>query len=467
MPAFAWLMEMGAGKTLTDIWDTQVWLDNGDITGWIVIAPKGVYHKWETKELPLHARFPYRVARWRAGAKKAERWAINTLCTTKPPDGAIDIFLINVEGLATKKCQEAVQRFIEAHPAYKVSVDESTRIKGHDAKRSKAAVRLGRGAVCRRILTGFPYPSRPLDAYMQFNFLDPNILGFKNFYAFRAKFAIMKTLELGPRSVKVVKGYRNLDRLQELIEPYSYRILKEEALPDLPPKIYERRHVEMNEKQQAAYQDLLLDCYHELETAEGKGIVSAQIVLTQLMRLQQVVAGHVKTAEGLVVGLGKVPRMTALIDLLDEIDDHRKVVIWSNFVDSCREIHHYLTEAGYDAVRYWGEVDDEERVEALDRFENDPDCRYFVGNPATGGEGIDLYAADTVIYYSNDYNLGNRMQSEDRTHRGGQTSDRVLYIDFETPGTVDSKILKSLASKFDISSAALGEDWRAWLNPKD
>lgn len=449
---------------MTDIRDTERWLDR--ITGWIVIAPKGIYHKWQTQELPKHARFLWRGARWSAGAKKRQRWEINTLTTTEAPAGVLDVFFVNVEGLATKRCQEALARFVKTHPHYKVSVDESTFIKGYDAKRAKAAVRLGRGAVCRRILTGFPYPSRPLDAFMQFNFLDPNILGFTNYFAFRSRYSIMKTLDLGPRSVKVVKGYRNLEELQESIEPYSARILKEEALPELPPKTYERRVCGMNERQQAAYQDLLMDCYHELETVEGKGTVSAQIVLTQMLRLQQVVAGHLKTDDGTVISLGKVPRLTDTLSLLEEVGDDRKVVLWSNFVESCRDLHHYIDEQSPgQAVRYWGEVKEDERLQALDRFANDPECRFFIGNPATGGTGLDLVSADTVIYYSCSPNLEHRIQSEDRTHRHGQTSSRMLYVDMETPNTVDSRILGLLATKFDVSSQALGEGWREWLRP--
>jgi len=88
--------------------------------------------------------------------------------------------------------------------------------------------------------------------------------------------------------------------------------------------------------------------------------------------------------------------------------------------------------------------------------------RFFVGQPKTGGYGITLTAANTVIYYSNSYDLEIRLQSEDRAHRIGQ-SNKVTYIDLVSPGTIDEKILGALRSKIDIAGQVLGEDVQDWL----
>jgi SNF2 family DNA or RNA helicase len=99
----------------------------------------------------------------------------------------------------------------------------------------------------------------------------------------------------------------------------------------------------------------------------------------------------------------------------------------------------------------------------VDAFQ-DPasELRFFVGQPRTGGFGLTLTAANTVIYYSNSYDLETRLQSEDRAHRIGQTN-KVTYIDFYAPKTVDEKILKSLRSKINLATQVLGEDYREWL----
>ena len=100
----------------------------------------------------------------------------------------------------------------------------------------------------------------------------------------------------------------------------------------------------------------------------------------------------------------------------------------------------------------------------VERFQ-DPDnpLRFFVGQPRTGGYGITLTAATTVIYYSNSYDLEIRLQSEDRAHRIGQTN-KVTYIDLVSPGTVDEKIIEALRDKIDIAGQVLREETREWLS---
>ena len=112
-------------------------------------------------------------------------------------------------------------------------------------------------------------------------------------------------------------------------------------------------------------------------------------------------------------------------------------------------------------VSYFGDTTDEERSDAIERFQNG-DARFFVGNPQTGGYGITLTAATTVVYFANSFDLAVRMQSEDRAHRIGQT-DHVTYIDFISEKTIDEQIVKALRNKMDIASVVLGEDFRKWI----
>jgi SNF2 family DNA or RNA helicase len=86
-----------------------------------------------------------------------------------------------------------------------------------------------------------------------------------------------------------------------------------------------------------------------------------------------------------------------------------------------------------------------------------------VGQPKTGGYGITLTAASTVIYYSNSYDLEIRLQSEDRAHRIGQTN-KVTYVDIIAPDTIDEKILQALREKINLAQRVLGEDARSWLS---
>ena len=110
-----------------------------------------------------------------------------------------------------------------------------------------------------------------------------------------------------------------------------------------------------------------------------------------------------------------------------------------------------------------GDTKDRDRQDIVEKFQdkNSP-LKYFVGNPSTGGYGLTLTAAHTVVYYSNTYDLEKRMQSEDRAHRIGQVN-KVTYIDMIAEGTIDEKIVRSLRSKIDIASEVMGEQVKEWV----
>jgi SNF2 family DNA or RNA helicase len=112
---------------------------------------------------------------------------------------------------------------------------------------------------------------------------------------------------------------------------------------------------------------------------------------------------------------------------------------------------------------YYGETTSDERERIVNDFQDpNSELRFFVGNPSTGGYGLTLTEASTVIYYSNSFDLEKRLQSEDRAHRIGQTKN-VTYVDLIAPNTVDEKIVKALRDKIDIATQVLGEDLKEWL----
>ena len=116
-------------------------------------------------------------------------------------------------------------------------------------------------------------------------------------------------------------------------------------------------------------------------------------------------------------------------------------------------------EYGREAVAsYYGDTKDDIRQSIVDDFMDiNSDLRFFVGNPKTGGYGLTLTSSHTVVYYSNDYSLEVRMQSEDRAHRIGQ-KEKVTYVDLIAEGTIDEKIVSALNSKIDLASKVMGED---------
>jgi SNF2 family DNA or RNA helicase len=152
-----------------------------------------------------------------------------------------------------------------------------------------------------------------------------------------------------------------------------------------------------------------------------------------------------------------------LLDITDELQG--KAIIWASFTHDIQQIARSLRDRfGPDSVAlYYGETPQEDRQEIVHRFQDmNSDLRFFVGQPKTGGYGITLSAASTVIYYSNSYDLENRLQSEDRAHRIGQKKN-VTYIDLVCPDTIDEKILEALKNKINLSQKVFGEEARNWL----
>jgi SNF2 family DNA or RNA helicase len=336
-------------------------------------------------------------------------------------------------------------------------VDESTTIKTPNTKRTKSIIKVAREARYRRIATGSPVTKSPLDLYSQCEFLGPECLNSASFYAFQARYAILVERKLPTHTFKQIVGYRRLDELQEKLNGFSFRVTKDECL-DLPDKIYTRRDVELTPEQKKYYDQMKLMA---LALVDGN-LMSTNNALTQLMRLHQICCGHVKLDDGQQIDIPN-NRITELLSVLEETSG--KVIIWANYRRDIENIRLALQkEYGMTSVAtYYGDTEAEDRQNIVDQFQ-DPasELRFFVGNPRTGGYGLTLTAAHTVIYYSNSFDLEVRLQSEDRAHRIGQTN-KVTYVDLIAKDTVDEHIVKALRNKINIASQVLGEDFKDWI----
>jgi len=258
------------------------------------------------------------------------------------------------------------------------------------------------------------------------------------------------------RSIQVVHAFQNMGELSEKLKGFSYRVLKEDCL-DLPPKIYMKRTISLTKEQEKIYNQMKKEA---LAYLNGK-VVSTVNVLTQLMRLQQITCGHFAADDGSIQKI-KNNRITELMDTLEEIEG--KAIIWAHYqydvkciIEEIKKVH-----GPRSVVDYYGLTPQDQRQKNRDAFQNDPEVRFFIGTPQTGGYGITLTSAHTVIYYSNGYDLEKRIQSEDRAHRIGQTKP-VTYVDIIAEETVDNKIVKSLRKKVNIASEVMGEELKAWI----
>jgi len=451
---FAYFMEMGTGKTKVLIDNLAMLYDKGRVDGALIVAPKGVIGTWYNQELPTH--LPNHIENvsvlWQPNINKKQKEKLDTLFETGED---LHILIMNVEAFSTEKGTEFAKKFLRSHKSL-VAIDESTTIKNPKAKRTKNITDLSHLAKYRRIMTGSPVTKNPLDLYSQCEFLHPYLLDFTSYYAFRNRYAEMKTLHMHGRQIQIVSHFKNLGELSDTLKNFSYRVLKEDCL-DLPDKIYIKRNISLTTEQQKVYESMKEKA---LAILNGKQVTSVS-ALTQLMRLHQITCGHFVADDGSVQEV-KSNRLNELMDVLEEIEG--KAIIWAHYQHDIKKIIKSIEKVHGpgSVVDYYGLTAQEHRQPNIKKFQEDDKCRFLVGTPQTGGYGITLTQANTVVYYSNGYDLEKRLQSEDRAHRIGQKKS-VTYVDIMAEETVDEKIVKALRKKINIASEVLGEDLRDWI----
>ena len=449
---FAYFMEMGTGKSKVLIDNIAMLFNAGKINGALIIAPKGVYKNWFDSEIPSHMPdyVEKKVGLWRTDPNAKD---LKPLFST---GAELHILIMNVEAFSTKKGVLFAHKFLSCHNAL-ISIDESTTIKNPNAKRTKSILSLKPLSKFRRILTGSPVTKSPLDLFSQCQFLDPWLLNQSSYYAFRTRYAVCRKINVSGRQVEIVVGYRNLGELSEKVKPFSYRVLKDDCL-DLPPKTYTKRIIELSDEQKKVYKTMKEKAIAFLN---GK-MVSTATVITQLMRLHQITCGHFTSDDGDVQEI-KNNRIDQLMEILEEVEG--KAVIWAHYRYDIKKIVEAISKkyGENSVVTYYGDTSTDDRQKAITKIQDkDSSVRFIVGTPQTGGYGITLTGASTMIYYSNGYDLEKRQQSEARIDRIGQEKP-MTYIDIIAEGTVDDKIVQSLRKKVNIATEVMGEKLKEWI----
>lgn len=468
----ALLMEQRTGKTRADIDDSADAFLRSLIDLHIVICPNSVKSTWVLDEIPkwLPPGIPYEAILYRSGDRKAITQQVKAW-----RGGKLQFVVVNCECLSTSIGEEWLMELMKGRKV-KMTVDEASRFKSPTSSRSKALLRLRKQTVRRRIATGTLVTQGPLDAYVPFSFLDPAILGYSSFYAFRNDFAL-----LGGYMGRSVIGYVNTDRLAEMIAPFSYRVTRDQCF-DMPPKVYTRVDVDLTEEQRRLYNDMRDQLLAEFDDPDGETEVpvynehgeqtgtkrvqqiSATIILTKMLRLAQITGGFFPKEEGSVIAIpGKNPKLEALLESLEECQG--KVIIWARFRPEIALIAGALRAAYGEntVVEFHGGVKEADRTVNRRRFQDfgDP-CRFFVGHTQAGGIGIALHAATDVFYFSNDFSLEARLQSEDRA-QNLEKRHKVGYVDFVAKDTLDQKVIESLRNKKGLADVVNRDNVKEWI----
>lgn len=452
LPASAWFAKMGTGKTYAAIHLAMArWID-GSIDGVMIIAPSTLRRTW-MKELAKYATRPYD---FRIHETKAS-WLKEFYASHPRLPDPLPILAVSVEGLGVSEAlYDSACGFLSGRRIL-VICDESSRIKNPEAKRTQRAITIGNAAAFRMILNGTPIALGIQDLWSQYEFLDPNIIGCGDYWAFKTRY-----LTMGGWENKQIVGYQNVDELMKAIIPYTCEVGKD--VLDLPPKVMKPVYCEASAEQKKLFRLIIKGTTGD----PGEPLIKVENTLERLLRLRQVVGGYLprgkvvttvidgmecEIIETTIEPLADNPKMDLFMGIVEDNYTGTKFIIWTTFVHEIEHIHGELAKKyGPRSVEsYYGKtlMDDRSRIE--DRYCNDPEMRFFVGNPVAAGLGLTLISGenDAMVYYSGTNAYIDRAQSEDRAHRIGQKSS-VAVIDLVMERTVDEVIQASITEKMGV-----------------
>jgi SNF2 family DNA or RNA helicase len=445
---FAFFFCPGTGKTLTTI-STLRNLYNRDrrIAPTLILAPVIVLENWKAEWEKFSKVDPERVVVLSGPIKKR----IATIDRTVNLYGDGVIFITNYDPLYKADFLSALMGW---GPEYLV-LDESHKVKTHNSKRSKACHQLSK--IVRRcfLLSGTPILNNSLDIFSQYLCLDKGKRFGKNFFTFRNKYFYDKNAGM-PKDRHFPDWQPRKDtypEMNKLIYEVAMRAKKSDCL-DLPPLIQKTVEVELSPEQKRLYKSMERDFIAFLEDSD-KAIV-AQLAITKTLRMRQILSGFIKTDDDKITLLKRTPREAALEELLEEITGEHKVLVWSVFKAEYEIIRKVCKRLKLPFVEAHGGISNKAKYEAVEAFNTDPKVRVFIGHPGALGIGINLVASSYSIYYSRDYSLEQRDQSQARNYRGGsEQHESITHIDIVAKETIDEVILKSLENKTNIAEEIL------------
>jgi SNF2 family DNA or RNA helicase len=442
---FGFIMEPGTGKTKVGFAKMANLYNDRMIDTALVLAPNGVHAQWIEEQAIEHCPIPYRYVLW--SPNRTKRWKDEARYTLKKRD-ALLIVSINYEGLITKDGANLCRWLLKNRKVFLIA-DESSRIRNPKAIRTKISLELAPQAEVRTILTGTPVAKGLENLWAQMQFLSPDILKCRTFIQFRSLYC--KTIPVpGRRGAVMIQGYQRVGELMSLINPHVFIRTKEQCL-DLPAKIPLPSPVPLTHEQAVAYKTMreeLIVQLSELERVTVAHLISARA------KLRQIAIGFILDKDRKATPLAS-HRWERTLEHLDEAPG--KTILWTSFRWCLAEWERLLEKEKIGYVRY--QKGDNESIR---EWKRNPRCKVFLGNPHSGGIGLNLADADTMIFFNNIDDAEIRWQAEDRAHRIGQTK-HLTIIDMYAPKTIEVKITKQQKEKQSIANIVLRKGWREAL----
>lgn len=338
--------------------------------------------------------------------------------------------------------------------------DESQRVKNPKAKQAIAVAAIADKTFHNYILTGTPVLNSAMDLFMQYRIMDRGATFGKNFFGFREQYFYDKNAWMNKdvHFPKFEPRPQSYAQLQEKIKAKSVRAVKAECL-DLPPFVRQTIMVDMAPAQKKMYDAMKKEFIAFVETAVGPRAVVAQLAITKLLRLQQIVSGFAKDEDGVVHRFAECPRLDALKEILEDLTPNSKVIVWATFIENYDMIAELCTRIGVKYTTLTGADSAAQKNANIDEFRTDPSVRVMIANQSAGGVGVTLVEASYMVYYSKGTRLEDDLQSEARAYRGGsEMHTSITRIDLVCAGTTDEHITESLLNKQQIGEQIL--NWK-------
>ncbi len=438
LPAILLDMWMGSGKTRTAINIIQNWYPEGNAKI-LVACPPNVVPVWE-EQIATHSAIPCEVTLLPAGKSTAKRTEIAEQAVQQVRPGVITCMVCNYEGVWRGKLGE----WVLSQQWDAVVADESHHLKSPGSKQSLFFAKLHKKAKRRLGLTGTPLHDGPLDIYGQARFLVPEVFG-TSFANFRSRYARM-----GGYGGYQVLGYQNLEEFYEKYRSFTYTVGPDEALPDLPPILFERRTCSLNRDEMRVYSSL----EHDLMAQVKDGTVSVNNALTKLIKLQQVTSGYVRDDDGTDHFVGD-SKKKLLADVLSDLPKDEPVVVFCRFTHDLQAVHEVAKADGRQSFELSG------ARKELQEWTRSEGGAVIAVQLRSGGEGIPMYKSRYVVDYSLSFSLGEYNQTRSRLQRPEQTR-QVISIALVAEGTVDEQIYRSLKRKENVVKSIM-EDYKGGI----
>ncbi len=346
-------------------------------------------------------------------------------------------YIVGLESLGSSDRVALAVNKIITHDSL-VIVDESSYIKGHNAKRTRRTTSFSERARYRLLLTGTPISQGVQDLYSQMRFLSEKILGYRSWYSFAHNHLEYSDKYIG----KIVRAH-NTEWLAAKIAPYVYQVTKDECL-SLPEKLHEHYHCELTEEQQEAYGQAKDQFFQDvMEMDCGSDLKSSLPIFRLFTALQAIVCGYINR-DGNIHVLNH-NRMELLQSVLNDIDTNEPVIVWAKY-HFCRE-QIASSIKGRKIFQYHGKINEKKRHHELEKWKHNGGV--LLATQDAGGHGLDLTSASHVIFYANGFKYSSRLQAEDRCHRLGQNRP-VVYADLWANCGIEDRIYSSLSHKGNV-----------------